>query len=207
MAQVKAENPGLSEADLMVQVTDRVKRAETARRGRAAERLNEFPYEMLGDQLVNRPGFLGVAPPPPRAAAQPARYVDHFLPNVEEIDYPPPFDYEDEEGQGNVEPAPEDPNVEELRPQPHQQHPHQAHRYPFRYPAPPGYMFDRRYGIFFEPRHGIWFDPRNAQFYDIALNLGYDGRTRQYFPIIPHGRDHRHCQHQRCQCLHPNFHY
>lgn len=37
MAKVRAENPGLSDADLMVKVSDRVKQAEDARRGRAAD--------------------------------------------------------------------------------------------------------------------------------------------------------------------------
>ncbi|KAJ4380569.1 hypothetical protein N0V86_003928 [Didymella sp. IMI 355093] len=72
MARVKAENPELSEADLIVQVSDRVKQAEAARKGRAAERLNEFPYEMLGDQLAHRPGFPRL-PPLRGAVAEPPR--------------------------------------------------------------------------------------------------------------------------------------
>ncbi|KAF3032894.1 hypothetical protein E8E11_003174 [Didymella keratinophila] len=72
MAKVKAENPELSEADLMVQVSDRVKQAEAARRGRAAERLNEFPYEMLANQLVHRPGFPRI-PPLQGPGAEPPR--------------------------------------------------------------------------------------------------------------------------------------
>jgi hypothetical protein len=83
MAKVKAENPELSEADLMVEVSDRVKQAEAARRGRAAERLNEFPYEMLANQLVHRPGFPRI-PPLQGAGAEPPRYVDPF-PNYLEI--------------------------------------------------------------------------------------------------------------------------
>ncbi|KAF1923925.1 uncharacterized protein M421DRAFT_301329 [Didymella exigua CBS 183.55] len=81
MAKVRVENPELSEADLMVQVSDRVKKAEAARKGRAAERLNEFPYEMLGDQLAHRPGY-PIIPPPrgivaeePRALGRPGAAV------------------------------------------------------------------------------------------------------------------------------------
>lgn len=36
MAKVRADNPGLSEADLMIKVSDRVKHAENARKSRAA---------------------------------------------------------------------------------------------------------------------------------------------------------------------------
>ncbi|KAJ4329868.1 hypothetical protein N0V87_010496 [Didymella glomerata] len=72
MARVKAGNPELSEADLMVQVSARVQQAEAARRGRAVERLNEFPYKMLADQLVHRPGFPRI-PPLQGADAEPPR--------------------------------------------------------------------------------------------------------------------------------------
>lgn len=75
MAKVRAENPELSEADLMVEVSDCVKQTEAVHRGRAAARLNEFPYEMLANQLVHRPGFPRV---PPIGMADPPRYVDHF---------------------------------------------------------------------------------------------------------------------------------
>ena len=50
MAQVRADNPDLSDADLMIQVSDRVKQAEAARKGRAAAVLNEFPQHMVRDQ-------------------------------------------------------------------------------------------------------------------------------------------------------------
>ena len=36
MAKVRVDNPGLSDADLMIQVSDRVKQAENARKERAA---------------------------------------------------------------------------------------------------------------------------------------------------------------------------
>ncbi|XPS75155.1 RBR-type E3 ubiquitin transferase [Ascochyta lentis] len=71
MAKVKAENPTLSDADLMVEVSDRVKQAELARRGRAAQRLNRFPFHMVGPLLAHRDGLVGEAPPPPRDRIRP----------------------------------------------------------------------------------------------------------------------------------------
>lgn len=83
MAKVRADNPGLSDADLMIKVSDRVKQAEDARRGRAAADANVFPYHMVGNALHNRPvplpgqgavagagpGLVGAQPvvPPPNA--------------------------------------------------------------------------------------------------------------------------------------------
>ena len=201
MSQVKAENPDLSDADLMVQVSDRVKQAEAARRGRAADRVNEFPYELLRGQLVNGPGFLGVVPPPPRAVARPPpRYVDRF-PDVEDFEHPLPLAIEDEvEQQAVAEAAHEEPDLEDLQP-----YPLRPLRYPVRYPHPSGYVFDRRYGMFHGSHSGIWFDPYNAHFYDLTINLGYDYRTGGYFPIIPPVCDQ--CHHQHCHHQHPNFHY
>ncbi|KAF3000114.1 hypothetical protein E8E13_004000 [Curvularia kusanoi] len=57
MAQVRAANPNLSDADLMIQVSDRVKQSEAARKGRAAQQVNEFPYHMVGDRLAHRHDF------------------------------------------------------------------------------------------------------------------------------------------------------
>lgn len=54
MAQARAENPDLSDADLMIQVSDRVKQAEAARKGRAAAVLNELPPHMARDQHARR---------------------------------------------------------------------------------------------------------------------------------------------------------
>ncbi|KAJ4361630.1 hypothetical protein N0V95_001707 [Ascochyta clinopodiicola] len=71
MAKVRAENPNLSDADLMIHVSDRVKEAEITRRERAAERLDEFPYHMVGPQLAHRHGFEGEAPLPRRFNIQP----------------------------------------------------------------------------------------------------------------------------------------
>ncbi|KAF1835479.1 hypothetical protein BDW02DRAFT_495738 [Decorospora gaudefroyi] len=89
MAKVRADNPGLSDADLMVKVSDRVKQAEDARKGQAAAEAHEFPYHMVGEQLIRRPEpppVLGARPRMPHAPVpvypQPAQYVP-----------PPPFFY------------------------------------------------------------------------------------------------------------------
>jgi TRIAD3 protein (E3 ubiquitin-protein ligase RNF216) len=54
MAKVRADNPGLSDADLMIKVSDRVKQAEDARKGQAIARANAFPYHMVENQLRHR---------------------------------------------------------------------------------------------------------------------------------------------------------
>ncbi|KAF2856359.1 hypothetical protein T440DRAFT_384760 [Plenodomus tracheiphilus IPT5] len=55
MAKLRAENPDLSETDLLVQVSDRVKQAEEARKGRGAVAAGAFPIPMVGNQLHHRP--------------------------------------------------------------------------------------------------------------------------------------------------------
>ncbi|EMD61715.1 hypothetical protein COCSADRAFT_39416 [Bipolaris sorokiniana ND90Pr] len=80
MAKVQAENPGFSDADLMVKVSDQVKQAEETRRGRVRAEAHAFPYHMVGDQLhrVPRAGQAGAPrplvpvqqPPLPRPAPQ-----------------------------------------------------------------------------------------------------------------------------------------
>ncbi|KAL5120240.1 hypothetical protein ACEQ8H_001798 [Pleosporales sp. CAS-2024a] len=55
MAKVRADNPGLSDADLMVKVSDRVKEADDARKGRAQAQANAFPYHVVGGQLQALP--------------------------------------------------------------------------------------------------------------------------------------------------------
>lgn len=57
MAKVRADNPGLSDADLMIKVSDRVKQAEDARKNRAEVQAQAFPYHMVNNQLQH------VAPP------------------------------------------------------------------------------------------------------------------------------------------------
>ncbi|USP74472.1 E3 ubiquitin-protein ligase RNF216 [Curvularia clavata] len=50
MAKVRADNPGLSDADLMVKVSDQVKQAEEARRGQVQAEAHAFPYHMVEHQ-------------------------------------------------------------------------------------------------------------------------------------------------------------
>ncbi|KAH4039632.1 hypothetical protein HBI56_133970 [Parastagonospora nodorum] len=85
MAKVRADNPSLSDADLMIKVSDRVKQAEDARKGRAQVQANAFPYHMIGDHLQHL-----VEPPlpppfrqpgaPDRPVAQPAGFGYNILP-------------------------------------------------------------------------------------------------------------------------------
>jgi TRIAD3 protein (E3 ubiquitin-protein ligase RNF216) len=78
MAKVRAENPGVSDADLMIQVSDQVKRAEDARKGRARAEVNAFPYHMVENQLRRLPpaivqqGWPPVPAPPPAHQYVPA---------------------------------------------------------------------------------------------------------------------------------------
>jgi TRIAD3 protein (E3 ubiquitin-protein ligase RNF216) len=55
MAKVRADNPGVSDVDLMVKVSDRVKQAEEARRGQVQAEAQAFPYHMVGNQLQRVP--------------------------------------------------------------------------------------------------------------------------------------------------------
>jgi len=64
MAKVRVDNPGLSDADLMVKVSDRVKQAEDARKGRAGIEAQAFPYHMVGEQLRRAPMVPPVPAPP-----------------------------------------------------------------------------------------------------------------------------------------------
>ena len=64
MAKVRVDNPGLSDADLMVKVSDRVKQAEDARKGRAGVEAQAFPYHMVGEQLRRAPMVPPVPAPP-----------------------------------------------------------------------------------------------------------------------------------------------
>ncbi len=97
MAKVRADNPGLSDADLMIQVSDRVKQAENARRGVAAQDANAFPFQMVGDVLRHRNGH----PPMPMAGGQPVGPIAPAIPlppvpNMQPIQQyvpQPPFNY------------------------------------------------------------------------------------------------------------------
>jgi hypothetical protein len=200
MAKVKAENPELSEADLMVEVSDRVKQAEAARRGRAAERLNEFPYEMLANQLVHRPGFPRI-PPLQGAGAEPPRYVDPF-PNYLEIfgqDIPHPIGERGEEDRqvfrgpyrGHEEPDPFPP-------------PH-LHQHPTFPPPGPEFVYDHETGMFKYLWRPVIFNPWNNTLFDYRRGVLHDLRTDQLFqfrPPIYRNPDQRFIRRD-----HPNDHY
>ncbi|KAJ4354493.1 uncharacterized protein N0V89_006230 [Didymosphaeria variabile] len=83
MAKAKVENPGLSDADIIVEVSDRVKRAEQQRLGRAQLAHQGFNFHMAGGALVHRapPANPPAAPAPAVALAQ-QQYVPapHFQP-------------------------------------------------------------------------------------------------------------------------------
>ncbi|KAF1951495.1 hypothetical protein CC80DRAFT_424773 [Byssothecium circinans] len=75
-AKVQAENPNISEADLTIQVSDRVKQAEQSRQGRAQADHVRFPYHMAGGALVNAP-----APQPPPVVGREGQVLREF-PNI-----------------------------------------------------------------------------------------------------------------------------
>ncbi|KAF1943204.1 hypothetical protein EJ02DRAFT_443455 [Clathrospora elynae] len=90
MAKVRADNPGLGDADLMVKVSDRVKQAEDARKGRARAEAHAFPFHMVGGELNRRPLVIPgdrpaipfpIAPPQPPAIRPVVQYV-HPYPEV-----------------------------------------------------------------------------------------------------------------------------
>lgn len=62
MAKVRAENPDLSDADLMIQVSDRVKKAEQSRKVNALAEANEFPYHMVDGLVQRRPAQAAADP-------------------------------------------------------------------------------------------------------------------------------------------------
>jgi TRIAD3 protein (E3 ubiquitin-protein ligase RNF216) len=70
MAKVRADHPDLSDADLMIRVSDRVKQAEDARKGQAQVRAEAFPYHMVENELRHRPHVHGVP-----ALHQPAQAI------------------------------------------------------------------------------------------------------------------------------------
>lgn len=98
MAKVRLDNPGLSDADLMVKVSDRVKQAEDARKGRAGVEAQAFPYHMVGEQLRRAPMVPPVPAPPAHLVAAAAnvapadRYV-HPHPAIPAIPAMPAYGY------------------------------------------------------------------------------------------------------------------
>lgn len=92
MAKVRAEHPDLSDADLMIQVSDRVKQAEKSRKANALVEANGFPYHMVDGLVQRRPRLAGIphivgrgmihppgmavpAPNPPAVEQPAAQYV------------------------------------------------------------------------------------------------------------------------------------
>ncbi|KAJ4301860.1 hypothetical protein N0V90_003956 [Kalmusia sp. IMI 367209] len=71
MSRVKADNPDVSEADLMIQVSARVKQAELRRLGLAQEAHHRFPHRMVNGVLVDGPAPQA----PPLAPVQQQGYV------------------------------------------------------------------------------------------------------------------------------------
>jgi TRIAD3 protein (E3 ubiquitin-protein ligase RNF216) len=69
LAKVRAENPHISEAELMIQVSDRVKQVEQTRRGRADAEHVGFPFHMMGNQLVQGLPGQGLAAGPAQVPA------------------------------------------------------------------------------------------------------------------------------------------
>lgn len=202
MAKVKAENPSLSDADLMVQVSDRVKQAELARKGQAAERQDVFPYHMVGDILAHRPEFLGAAPPP---IVRPQHQYVFPIPGVEEYGDPFPPDYE-EEAREAVEGAilDMDPGHAELDFEIPQHRHHRLPLYPFSFPIPPGFAFDRRPQLFYHHFPQIHFDPHTARTYNFDHNVAYELHPRRYFPIWlqRHNYHYNHHPHQNPNMYH-----
>ncbi|KAF2638077.1 hypothetical protein P280DRAFT_529774 [Massarina eburnea CBS 473.64] len=64
-AKAQAENPDILEADLMIQVSDGVKRTEQSRQERAHAAHVQFPFQMAGGVVVRNgppPAAVGIAP-------------------------------------------------------------------------------------------------------------------------------------------------
>lgn len=72
------------QADLMIQVSDRVKQTEQQRLGRAHDALEAFPYQMVGGVLRHRPppAILNPLPAPVHPRYVPAPPVQVFEPIV-----------------------------------------------------------------------------------------------------------------------------
>lgn len=201
MAKVKAENPELSEADLMVQVSDCVKQAEAARKGQAAERLNEFPCEMLADQLVHRPGLPRI-PPLQGAGAEQPRCVDDFPNYYKFFGREPPLPEEIEEEDHEVIRRPERyPGHAKSHPFP-PPHPRQRPNLPW---PSPGFVCNHE-TAFFDHLWRPWaFDPRNNTLFDYHMGVFEDLHTGQMYQVHPpRYRDH---ELRLVRRHHPNDHY
>jgi TRIAD3 protein (E3 ubiquitin-protein ligase RNF216) len=94
MAKVRADHPDLSDSDLMIKVSDRVKKAEDARKGQAQERAEAFPYHMVENELRPRPHVHGGPAPQPQyvhpQAFAPFPFVQAFVPPLVQPPVQPP---------------------------------------------------------------------------------------------------------------------
>jgi hypothetical protein len=88
MGKVRTDNPDISDADLMIKVSDCVKQAEDARKGQAQAHANAFPYHMVDNQLQQR---MGQIPPPPPPVVPGYRGVFPMQPPVAQ--YVPVYPY------------------------------------------------------------------------------------------------------------------
>ena len=191
MAKVKAENPNLADTDLMIQVSDRVKQAELARRDQAIDRINAFPYHMVGEQLAYRPGFLGGALQPPRAVVRPPPQYVFPIPDVEEYDHPFLVPNEGGAGEEEVEAIHEEPGFEGLLP-----YVHRPPHYPVCFPLPPGFAWDLGSQGFFAPLYQQFLGPHASFIFNLYEDVGYGPHPRQFFPLrLPECNQHHHFQH------------
>ena len=196
MAKVKAENPNLADADLMIQVSDRVKKVELERRVQAIDRMNAFPYHMVGEQLVYRPGGLGGAPQPPRAIVRPPpQYVFH-IPNVEEHRRPFPARNEGRAVEEEMQAIHDEPDFEGLLP-----HLHYPPHYPICFPPPPGLAWGFRSQGFFNPVSQQFLGPHASFPFNFYDAVGYGAHLRQFFPFRPPGCNQNH------HYQHPNIYF
>ncbi|KAH6614968.1 hypothetical protein C7974DRAFT_319627 [Boeremia exigua] len=192
MAQIRAEDPTLSDADLMIQVSDRVKQGEAVRRERANERLNEFPYAMVGDRLAYRNADRaggGLVPRPERH-----QYVPLPFPDVEQYRYPfppPLYDEIDAEWGFGDDPGYFEPGIDHLDPY-HAPALHRPFHRPWLIPPPRDYVFDRHLNLFRHPFRERYYDPHNSHFYFLDLGIVYDAEAEQWFRIEPHMLDRFH---------------
>jgi TRIAD3 protein (E3 ubiquitin-protein ligase RNF216) len=113
MAKVRAENPHLSDADLMVKVSDKVKQAEDVRRGQAQAQAQAFPYHMVNQQLQQR------VPPPAMQLQQPPRRAGPAYPPAPQYVHQPHA----------FLPAPHIFHHHHMQPVPYQQNPPLPHPY------------------------------------------------------------------------------
>lgn len=135
LAKIRQERPDISEEELKIEVSDRVKRAEQARRGQAQNDFDGFDFFMDGNQLragrrnahpdVGLFAGAGVAPVPPVAPPNPFRAIAPIA--VAPVAIAPIY---------RVPPIPPAPRPPHAPRAPHAPHAHHA-PCPFHAPRPP----------------------------------------------------------------------